>query len=149
MHFSSIWPINRTLSGATTPGQSNEGVLHIPQSSSISGTSSSGCLVSYLGHLLEAGVLPLCREAVYVFHSPSWLSKYNGEENAIELRVTGQWRVDATVSRVNGASSLEVVMYYNENSSELCEYWPIHIHKMPLSWFHETFSSFHKLIFIS
>ena len=34
-HYSSIWPIDRTLSGATTPGQSepesdgNEGVLHI------------------------------------------------------------------------------------------------------------------------
>ena len=34
--FSSIWPIDRTLSGATTPGQSrpgsdgNEGVLYIP-----------------------------------------------------------------------------------------------------------------------
>ena len=43
--FSSIWPIDRTLSGATTLGQSgpgsdgNEGVLRIPQSSSIAGTS--------------------------------------------------------------------------------------------------------------
>ena len=46
----SIWPIDRTLSGATTPGQSgpwsdgNERVLHIP------GTSPSDYLVSYLGH---------------------------------------------------------------------------------------------------
>ena len=38
--FSSIWPIDRTLSGNTIPSQSepgsnsNEGVLHIPQSSS-------------------------------------------------------------------------------------------------------------------
>ena len=36
MQFSSIWPIDRTLLGATTPGQSepgsdgNEGVLRIP-----------------------------------------------------------------------------------------------------------------------
>ena len=43
--FSSIWPIDRTLSGATTVGQSepgsdgNEGVLCILQSSSIIGTS--------------------------------------------------------------------------------------------------------------
>ena len=35
--FSSIWPIDRTLSGATSSGKSgpgsggNEGVLHIPQ----------------------------------------------------------------------------------------------------------------------
>ena len=49
------------LSGATTPGQSgpgsngNEGVLRIPQSSSIAGTSPSDCLVSYPGHLLRGG----------------------------------------------------------------------------------------------
>ena len=48
----SIWPIDKTLSGATTPGQSepgsngNEGVLHIPQSSSITGALLSDCLVS-------------------------------------------------------------------------------------------------------
>ena len=48
--------MDRTLSGATTPGQSepgsngNKGVLHIPQSSSITGNSPSDCLVSYLGH---------------------------------------------------------------------------------------------------
>ena len=55
--FNSIWPIDRTLLGATSPGQSdnNEGVLHIPKSSSISGASPSDCLVSYQGHLLQAG----------------------------------------------------------------------------------------------
>ena len=42
MQFSSIWPIGRALSGATTPGQSGPGIdadevaLCIPQSSSIS-----------------------------------------------------------------------------------------------------------------
>ena len=56
--FSSIWPIDRTLSGATTQGQSrpvvngNERVLRIPQGSSITGTSPSDCLVSYPGHSL-------------------------------------------------------------------------------------------------
>ena len=66
------------LSGATTPGQSghgsdgNEGVLHIPQSSSTAGTSPSDCLVSYPEHSL-GGVLPLCKDAVSVFYSPSWL----------------------------------------------------------------------------
>ena len=45
----------------TTPGQSgpgndgNEGVLRIPQSSSIAGTSPSDCLVSYAGHSLVGG----------------------------------------------------------------------------------------------
>ena len=51
--FSFIRPIDRTLSGATRPGQSgpgsdgNEGVLRIPQSSSITEASPSDCLVSY------------------------------------------------------------------------------------------------------
>ena len=50
--FSSIWPIDNTLSGATTPGQSrpgsdaNNGVLRIPQSYSITWASPSDCLVS-------------------------------------------------------------------------------------------------------
>ena len=47
-----IWPIDRILSGATTPGQSgpgsndNERVLHIHQSSSITEASLSDRLVS-------------------------------------------------------------------------------------------------------
>ena len=61
MQFSSIWPLDRALLDATTPGQSgsgsdgNEGVLCIPQSSSITGTSPSDCLVSYPGHSLGVG----------------------------------------------------------------------------------------------
>ena len=53
---SSIGPINRTLSGAVTPGQSgagsdgNERVLYILQNSSITRASPSDCLVSYQGH---------------------------------------------------------------------------------------------------
>ena len=76
--FSSIWPIDGTLSGATTstqrgPGSDvNEGLLCIPQSSSITGTSTLDYLVSILGHpLWGSAVLPLCREAVVVFYSPS------------------------------------------------------------------------------
>ena len=75
MSNSSFWPIVRTLPGDTTPGQSgpvsdgNEGVLCIPQSSSITGASPSDCLVSYPGWW----VLPLCSGAVAVFYSPSWM----------------------------------------------------------------------------
>ena len=66
-HFSSIRPIDRTLSGATTPGQSgfesdaNEGVLSIPQSSTITGTSPSDCLTSYPGAWLVGGLNQLHR----------------------------------------------------------------------------------------
>ena len=51
-HFSSNLPIDRILSGASTPAQNghgrdcNEGVLGIQQSSTITGTSSSDYLVS-------------------------------------------------------------------------------------------------------
>ena len=65
--FSSIGPIDRALSGANTSCQSgpridsNEGILRIPQSSIISGTSLSGCLVLYPGHSLGGGLTLLQR----------------------------------------------------------------------------------------
>ena len=63
--------------GQSGPGSnSNEGVLRIPQSPSITGTSPSDCLVSYLGHSLWWwGFLPLCRGAVSAFYSPNQLGK--------------------------------------------------------------------------
>ena len=79
--FSFIKPIDKSLSDVTTPSQSgpgndgNEGVLRIPQSSSITGTSLPDCLVSYTGHLFGGGVLPHCRGSVGVFYSPSRLGK--------------------------------------------------------------------------
>ena len=69
--FSSIWPIDRTLLGETTPDQSgpgsdgNERVLYIPQSSSITGTSPSDCLGSYLGHSLGGGYSSAEVQSVY------------------------------------------------------------------------------------
>ena len=55
IEFSSIWPVDRTLSGATILGQNepgsdcNEGVLRIPRSYSVTGTSPSDCLLSNPG----------------------------------------------------------------------------------------------------
>ena len=72
MSNSSIWPLDRTLSGASTPDQSrrgsdgNEGILLILQSSSITGASPSNCLVSYPGHLLgEESYLSAEMQLVY------------------------------------------------------------------------------------
>ena len=72
-HFSSIWPIDRTLSGGTTPGQcgagsdGNEGILHILQNSSITGTSPSDCLVSYPdNYLFGGGLTPLQRCSQFI-----------------------------------------------------------------------------------
>ena len=76
--FSSIWPVDRTLSGATTLGQSgpgsdsNEEVLRISQSSIITGTSPSDSLELYYEHSL-VGVLFLCRGTIGVFYNASRL----------------------------------------------------------------------------
>ena len=57
--------MDRNLSGATTlsqngsGGDGNEGVLHIPKSSSMTGASPSGCLMSYVEHSLGVGLNPL------------------------------------------------------------------------------------------
>ena len=64
MTNSSIRHIDWTLSGATTPSQSepgtdgNEGVFRVPQSSSITGASPSDCLMSYPGHSLGGEAYP-------------------------------------------------------------------------------------------
>ena len=105
MSHTFIWPIDRTLSGATTSSQNEPGdngnkeVLSIPQSPKISWALSSDCFVSYLGHSLGDSqpstemqsmyssapvdwatlveeVLPLCRDAVGVFYSPILLGQY-------------------------------------------------------------------------
>ena len=65
---SSIWSIDWTLPGDTTPGQSrlqsegNEGVLHILQSSSITRASTSDCLFDVIsGTLIERSLIFLQR----------------------------------------------------------------------------------------
>ena len=81
--FSSIQLIDRALSCATTQDQSgpgsdgNKGVLRIPQSSSIAGTSPSDYLVSYLGHSLErGGSYPSAEvQSVYSTVPADWASK--------------------------------------------------------------------------
>ena len=62
----------------------NERVLYIPQSSSITGTSPSDCLVSYPGYSLGE-VLPLCRGAVSVFYSLKQLGNKTTLEKYLKL----------------------------------------------------------------
>ena len=87
---SSIWSINRTLLGTTTPGQSgsgsngNEGVLQIPQSFRI-GTSSDG-LVSYPGHTLAEGFyLSEEMESVYSKIPADWVEIFLILDFGIEI----------------------------------------------------------------
>ena len=90
MSNSSIWSIDRTLTVATTLGQSgpesdgNDGVLGIPQSSRPRALPSY-CLGSYPGHLFGR-VLPLSRDGI-VFYSPSRLYKiYHGFIHSFKKR---------------------------------------------------------------
>ena len=84
MLFSSIWFIDKTLSGSTYPGQrrfvshNNKEVLHIPQSSSITWASLVDSSVSYPGHSLGSLTrLERCRDpdidwivSIIWFHNP-------------------------------------------------------------------------------
>ena len=69
--FCSFWSIDRALSGATTLGQSgpgsdgSAGMLHIPQNSSITGTSPSDCFVLYPGHSLGVSYPSVNVQSVY------------------------------------------------------------------------------------
>ena len=79
LRFSSIWPIDMTLSGATTLSQSgpennaNEGVLCIPQSYIISGTSPFDSLVSYSGNSLVGGCYSSTeKQSVYSTAPVNW-----------------------------------------------------------------------------
>ena len=74
---SSIWPIDRTLSGITTPGQSgprsdgNEGVFCSP----ISKASPSDYLASYPGYPLGGFYLSSDMQSVYSAAPADWASK--------------------------------------------------------------------------
>ena len=80
MSNNSIWPIDKTLSGANSCGQSvpgsngNERVLHIPQSSGIS--RASDCLMSNPGNLLM-GSFPYAKmQSVYSVTPADWLNMF-------------------------------------------------------------------------
>ena len=75
-----IWPIDRTLSGATTPYESGPGnnchewILCIPQSSSIIGASPSDCLV-ILRHSLGESITLLLRCSRCILGQIEWPQK--------------------------------------------------------------------------
>ena len=76
--FCSIRPIDKTLSGATTPSQSgpdsdrNKRVLRILHRSGVTGASPSDCLASYPGHLLEESYPSEEMQSVYSAAPAKW-----------------------------------------------------------------------------
>ena len=93
MSNSSIWSIDRTLSGATTPDQSghggngNEEVLRIPQSSCITEASLSDCLMSYPGHLLWESYLSAEMQSVYSTASGDWATGHSLGESYLSAEM--------------------------------------------------------------
>ena len=70
----------------------SEGVIWIPQSSSITGAKPSDYLMSYPGHLLAVGgVLPICRFVVGVFYSPKQLGHFFGGGGWLSPLQTYTW----------------------------------------------------------
>ena len=81
MSNSSIWPREGSISGATSLGHSghgsnnNEGMLRIPQHSSITEVSPWDCLVSYPGFSLRGFYPSLEMQSMYSIARADWASK--------------------------------------------------------------------------
>ena len=97
--ISSFWPIDRTLSGATTPGQIGHGnngtggIHQIPQSSGIIGASLSECLVSYLGHSLEKSYPSAEMQLLYSTAPADWAN------NSSDTAIVGKKIIDHSFCR--------------------------------------------------
>ena len=98
--FSSIWPIDRTLSGATTWGQSgpgsdgNKGVLCIPESSCITGAPLSDCFVSYPEHLTGKSYTSAEMQSVYPAALAKWARLHCYKKKCIIVIRIHLWNSD-------------------------------------------------------
>ena len=108
MSNSSVWPINRTVSGATTSGQSgpgsdgNEGALFFSQSSNITGASPSDCLMSYLGHSSRVGVYPSAEmKSVYSTAPNNWTERPPLHLGVVAVEKGAFWSPTTTVARLH------------------------------------------------
>ena len=106
MSNSSIWPIDRTLSGATTPGQNapksdcNEGYsAFLKAPALLKPHHQIFCVISRT--LVGSRVLPLCRDTVGVFYTPSRLGLNNFLKilTLVQKTVFSKWFNDVLVCR--------------------------------------------------
>ena len=113
----SIWPIDRTLSAATTPDQSvpgsdgNEKIRHISQISK-TGASPSDCLMSYLGRSLSGRGSYLFAKMLLVLLLLLLMLLIIHNKSLFRLRGHG----DETVNHlINGCSKLAKKEYKNKH----------------------------------
>ena len=127
MSNNSIWHIDRTLSSATTPGQSgpgsngNEEVLCISQSSSITGASPADCLVSYLEHSVVGSLISQQRYSQFIQQPlplANWviicLYIYINNLNSFDIRSMGGGRkwIHAFPKVISAKPELKLVQGY-------------------------------------
>ena len=124
--FSSIWPIDRTLSGTTSLGQNGPESNGISQNFSITGTSSSNCLVSYPGHSVGWSYPSAEMQSVYSTAPVDWGIDW---EEKITIRI---------VVCVNGQTRKELIFQFLNmcisgfNLSYLCNIMAEGFRFMPL-----------------
>ena len=130
---------DRTLSGATTPGQSgpqsdvNEGVLNNPKSSGVTGTSPLDCLVSYPGHSL--GEVYPSSEKQLVYSTAS--SNLAIEEGVVD------WELSCWIWILSFRFQLWWRVGY---SSQYCQRWFLFVVLFFYSdWFELFFCGWHKI----
>ena len=135
MSSSSIWHINSTLSGTTTPGQSgpesndNEGVLRISQGPGVSGSSPSDCLMSYTGHSLA--------RSSYSFAEMQWVYS-----TAPAYWVRTFW-VSFIHDLFTSIRTKGIQTYLNRNSNTVCRF-----QFTCCKWLGQFFTSIHSVITI-
>ena len=137
--FSSIWPIDMILSGATTPGKSgpwsngNEGVYCIPQYPSITGASPSDYFESYQGYSLVV-VLTLYIEAVDVFCSPSRLDKLDSVPHCLSFLkdISQDNRGQLLVSVFSSITCLVIPIFFISYKAMLHIWWSLSLLLAPV-----------------
>ena len=81
-----------TLNQSELGSDGNEGVLCIPQSSSITGASSSDCSVSYPGHSLGKSYPSAEMQSMYSTASVNWATRL-GEGKNLNLDGVRSWKI--------------------------------------------------------
>ena len=118
--FSSIWPIDRTLSGSTHSGpewtwERWKRVSHIPQSSSITGASLSDCLMSYPIHLLGESYPSAEKQTVYSTALANWAKSTPQPafkaflENKVIYCAISNWMIILWCQRSGGKPFLKII----------------------------------------
>ena len=125
--FSSIQPIDGTLSGATTTSQNgagtdgNEGILRIPQSFSIIGTSPSDCLVSCPGHSLGGESYPSAeKQSVYSTVPADWEKNKSCMKVKTTTTTTIEYRGIKLLNNIKMIVCLSHIIYFFFPKSIIC-----------------------------